>query len=160
VDDLKISHVNPNAVTEVIQLLEEEFGKEAPLTKMRGKAHDYLGMTLNFSSPGQAKILMMDYIENMLEEMPSDMDGEAPTPASDHLFQVNEKDPVMLDDDTATMFHHNVATILRFGILPHSTNYTYASINFISSPSVRYLRTRFFVRFCSTADHDQAFYSL
>jgi hypothetical protein len=121
VDDLKISHVNPNAVTEVIQLLEEEFGKEAPLTKMRGKVHDYLGMTLDFSSPGQAKILMIDYrkhtgmidyIKYMLEEMPSDMDGEAPTPASNHLFQVNEKDPVMLDDDTATMFHHNVAKLL------------------------------------------------
>jgi hypothetical protein len=112
VDDLKISHVDPNAVTEVIQLLEEEFGKEAPLTKMRGKVHDYLGMTLDYSSPGQAKILMIHYIENMLEEMPSDMDGEAPTPASNHLFQVNEKDPVMLDDDTATMFHHNVAKLL------------------------------------------------
>jgi hypothetical protein len=35
-------------------------------------------------------------------------------------------------------------TILRFGILPHSTNSTYASFNLISSPSVRYLRTRFF----------------
>jgi hypothetical protein len=70
-DDLKISHM----VTEVIQLLEEEFGKEAPLTKMRGKVvHDYLGMTLDFSSPGQAKILMIDYIEDMLEDMPSDID--------------------------------------------------------------------------------------
>jgi hypothetical protein len=35
-------------------------------------------------------------------------------------------------------------TILRSGILPHSTNSTYASFNLISSPSVRYLRTRFF----------------
>jgi hypothetical protein len=112
VDDLKIFHVYPNAVTEVIQLLEEEFGKEAPLTKMRGKVHNYLGMTLDFSSPGQAKILMINYIKNILEEMPSDMDGEAPTPASNHLFQVNEKDPVMLDNDTATMFHHNVAKLL------------------------------------------------
>jgi hypothetical protein len=112
VDDLKISHVVPNTVTEVIQLLEEELGKEAPLTKMRGEVHDYLGMTLDFSSPGQANVLMVDYIEDMLEEMPSDMDGEAPTPASNHLFQVNEKDPVMLDDDTATMFHHNLAKLL------------------------------------------------
>jgi hypothetical protein len=112
VDDLKISHVNPKAVTEVIQLLDEEFGKEAPLTKTRGKVHDYLGMTLNFSTPDQAKILMVDYIEEMLEEMPSEMEGEAPTAATNHLFQVNEKDPVMLEDDRATMFHHNVAKLL------------------------------------------------
>jgi hypothetical protein len=112
VDDLKISHVDPNAVTEVIQLLEEEFGKEAPLTKMCGEVQHYLGMTLDFSLPGQANILMIDYIEDMLEEMPSDMDGKTPTPASNHLFQVNKKDPVMLDDDTSTMFHHNVAKLL------------------------------------------------
>jgi hypothetical protein len=79
---------------------------------MRRKVHDYLGMTLAFSSPGLAKILMIDYIKNMLEEMASDMDGEAPTPASNHLFQVNEKDPVMKDDDTATMFYYNLAKLL------------------------------------------------
>ncbi len=112
VDDLKISHVDPNAVTEVIQLLEEEFGKEAPLPKTRGKVHDYLGMTLDFSSPGQAKILMIDYIEKMLEEMPINFDGEAPTAAANHLFEVNEKNPVMLDEETATMFHLNVAKLL------------------------------------------------
>jgi hypothetical protein len=67
-------------VTEVIQLLEEEaFGKEALLTKTRGKVHDYLGMMLDFSLPGRAKILMIDYIEDMLEDMPSKMDREAAT---------------------------------------------------------------------------------
>jgi hypothetical protein len=98
-------------VTEVIQLLEAEFGKEAP-TKMHGKVHDYLGMTLDFSLPGQAKILMINYIEDMLEDMPSDMDGEAATAAANHLFEVNTKDPVVLDEETATMFHHNVAKLL------------------------------------------------
>jgi hypothetical protein len=44
-------------------------------------------------------------------------------------------------------------TNLRFGILIHSTNSTYAYFKTFSSPSVRYLRKRFF-RFGSTADHD------
>jgi hypothetical protein len=39
----KISHADPEVVTEVIDLLEGEFGKEAPLTKTRGHVHDYLG---------------------------------------------------------------------------------------------------------------------
>jgi hypothetical protein len=53
VDDLKISHVDPEVVTEVIDLLEQEFGKEAPLTKTRGHVHDYLGMTIDFSCAGK-----------------------------------------------------------------------------------------------------------
>jgi hypothetical protein len=47
----------------------------------------------------------------MLDELPSDMDGEAATPASDHLFTVNE-DPVLLDDGTSQMFHTNTAKLL------------------------------------------------
>lgn len=49
VDDLKISHVGPKVVDEAIPLLESEFGKEAPLTVSRGKVHDYLDMTIDFS---------------------------------------------------------------------------------------------------------------
>ena len=50
VDDLKISHVDPAAVTTVIGMINEEFGKEGPITVTRGKAHDYLGMTLDCST--------------------------------------------------------------------------------------------------------------
>jgi hypothetical protein len=51
VDDLKISHADPEVVTEMIDLLEKEFGKKAPLTKTRGKVHEYLVMTIDFSVP-------------------------------------------------------------------------------------------------------------
>ena len=37
VDHLKISHYNPEIVTSVIDMIEAEFGKEAPLTKTRGE---------------------------------------------------------------------------------------------------------------------------
>jgi hypothetical protein len=50
VDDLKISHVDSAAVSTVIRMIDEEFGKEAPITVARGKAHDYLGMTLDHSN--------------------------------------------------------------------------------------------------------------
>jgi hypothetical protein len=113
VDDLKISHVDPNVVTEVITWLDGEFGKEAPLTKTRGKVHDYLGMTLDFSVPGKVGISMIDYIKGMLRELPDDMAGEAATPASNHLFEVNEQSGNMqLDAATADFFHHNVAKLL------------------------------------------------
>jgi hypothetical protein len=42
------------------------------------------------------------------------MDGEAATAAANHLFEVNEKNPIMLDEDKATVFHHNEAKLLFF----------------------------------------------
>jgi hypothetical protein len=40
------------------------------------------------------------------------MDGEAATTAANHLFEVNETNPIMLNEDKAIMFHHNVAKML------------------------------------------------
>jgi len=112
VDDLKISHKEPKVVDYVINLIAKEFGKEAPLTVNRGKTHEYLGMTLDFVSPGKVRIIMSRYIEDMLAELPDDMDGEVRTPASSHLFEVNSVDPAVLNEETATLFHHNVAKLL------------------------------------------------
>jgi hypothetical protein len=53
VDDLKISHVNNSVNTNIIKMIDYEFGKEAPLAITRGKIHDYLGMTLNNSEKGK-----------------------------------------------------------------------------------------------------------
>jgi hypothetical protein len=111
VDDLKLSHMDDAVVEEIISKLDERYGKEAPLVVTRGNVHDYLDMTLDFSVKGKVKVIMKDYIEDMLDELPSDMDGEAATPASDHLFTVNEN-PVLLDDETSQMFHTNTAKLL------------------------------------------------
>ena len=54
---------------------------------------------------------MKDYIQDMLDELPSDMDGESATPAGEHLFTVNEN-PVPLDEATSQMFHMNTAKLL------------------------------------------------
>ena len=89
-DDLKISHVNPQVVTDIIATLLNEFGKEAPLTVNRRKVHEYLGMDLNFSIPGKVRISVINYIKELLAGLPGDMDGEAPTPASAHLFEISE----------------------------------------------------------------------
>ena len=54
VDDLKISHIDAAVNTEVIEMINKEFGKEALLTINRGKVHDYLSMTLDFMEEGKA----------------------------------------------------------------------------------------------------------
>jgi len=77
IDDLKISHINKDLVSEIINLLEKEFGKEAPLTMNHGKVHQYLGMTIDFSTPGKVIFSMFDYVQNMLDALPVDMSGKA-----------------------------------------------------------------------------------
>jgi hypothetical protein len=111
VDKLKISHVNPDVNTRIIELITAEFGKEAPLTCTRGRIHEYLGMTLDYSKKGKVKIKMLDYVENMLADRPSEMDGEAPTPAANHIFTVNDNQE-MVDEAKAQFFHTYVAKTL------------------------------------------------
>ena len=69
-------------------------------------------MTLDFNIDGKVQIKMVDYIEEMLKELPPDMDGEAATPAPNHLFEVNTKDAKMLSKQQADFFYHNVAKLL------------------------------------------------
>jgi hypothetical protein len=105
VNDIKVSHLDPKVVNMVLNLFEERYGKEALLTvTTRGKVHEYLGMTINFSEKGKAKFTMFDYITNMLIDRPMDMNGEAATPAPIHLFQVNKT----TTDPEKHGFHHNV----------------------------------------------------
>ena len=111
VDDLKISHVDGSVNESVLESLNTRYGKETPLTVTRGNLHDYLGMTLDYSVDGKVAIQMQDYIENMLEDVPRDMDGSAVTPAGMHLFQVND-DAERLDKVTADVFHSITAKIL------------------------------------------------
>jgi hypothetical protein len=91
-------------VDHIIDLMDEEFGKETPLTKSRGKVHDYLGMKFDFTEEGGVSVEMVDYIKTVLSEMPEEMRGKAATPAADHLFHVRD-DPVLLEKDKADSFH-------------------------------------------------------
>ena len=111
VDDLKISHVDESVVEKVLDMLNERYGKETPITINRGKVHDYLGMTLDYSEAGRVKIRMDDYIERVINEAPDDMSGTAVSPAANHLFDINP-DPVHLDAERSELFHHMTAQLL------------------------------------------------
>ena len=108
VDDLKVSHVLKKVVDEFIVKMQEVFGKESPLSESRGKVHDYLGMTLDFSKPGELSVTMIDYIKMVLAGVPNEMRGTANTPAAAHLFSVNDTNPIPLDDERAKIFYRVV----------------------------------------------------
>lgn len=111
VDDLKISHVDPDIIEEIVKKISDKYGKEDPVTVNRGKTHDYLGMTIDFSHDGKVKFTMEDYIENVLYDAPASMSGTAATPAANHLFEINATSSRLCPEDTET-FHHITAQLL------------------------------------------------
>jgi hypothetical protein len=68
-------------------------------------------MMIDFSLPGKVKFIMFDYIKGMLDELPADMDGTVISPASSHLFDINET-AEKLSDELGSLYHHNVAKLL------------------------------------------------
>ena len=111
VDDLKISHKDPAVVTSILNDLNKEYGKISPLTVTRGKIHDYVGMTIDFSEAGKVKFSMFDYLEEIIQNLPKEFVGESNTPASNHLFTIDE-DGEKLSEEMADKFHHYVAKLL------------------------------------------------
>ena len=87
VDDLMYSHKNPDAVTDEIKFLRDEYGK---LRVTRGKIHHYLGMRFDFSTPGKVAIDMADFEEQVLFDFSEDLgDNYAEYPALESHFQVD-----------------------------------------------------------------------
>jgi hypothetical protein len=54
---------------------------------------------------------MIDYLEDIISEMPSDMDGIARTPAQDDLFTIDETSPLLNAKD-ADFYHCTTARLL------------------------------------------------
>ena len=90
--------------------LQKEFGQIKEVTGNRGKEHVYLGMTLDYSTPGEVKIDMVDYVKAMIEDFPTTLDGKVATPANDHLFKIDKGKP--LREMKKEVFHGTVAKAL------------------------------------------------
>jgi hypothetical protein len=106
VDDNKISHKNPKVVDKVIGKLEEKFG---PMSKTRGKDHDFLGMSLTFRNK-RIGVCMKKHILKACEEFLEDITRNAMTPASNYLFKI--RDVKKLSSEKAENFHSVVALLL------------------------------------------------
>ena len=68
VDDLKISHQNENVVMRMITWLRKTYevlfdDGNGTMTVHRGKIHEYLGMSLDFTTDGQVQVTMFNYIK-------------------------------------------------------------------------------------------------
>jgi hypothetical protein len=104
-DDNKMSHVDSKVVTEVVEKIEERFGK---MTVTRGKKHVFLGMKIHYLENRTAEIDMSDYMREGTEEFPEVINSSAATPARRDLYEIDEKSK-LLDPKRGAIFHSIVA---------------------------------------------------
>lgn len=110
VDDLKVSHKDPKCVTETIEWLSSLY---RCLKEQRGKVHNYLEITLDYLMAGVVRVSKVNYIKEILKCFPEEVEGEATSPAPNHLFIVRDKSKaVKLPKEQAVCFHHTVAQLL------------------------------------------------
>jgi hypothetical protein len=113
VDDLKISHVKQTVIDQVLMDLNNKFGtsKKPLASATTGEVNDYLGLTIDYSKKNNVIFTMYNYLEDIIESMPEDMNGTSPTPASDNLFEVDEESPA-LNEKESDFYHRTTARLL------------------------------------------------
>ena len=94
-----------------IEILEEFLiGQYAEIKATHGRVHEYLGMIINFETPGEVVISMPSFTTDLV----SGIEGSATSPANNDLFTVDEKSP-LLDSQRAMRFHSDTASLLYLG---------------------------------------------
>ena len=87
---MKLLHVHQDELNAFIDALNEVFGSDGDLlTASYRKIHKYLGMKIDWTTEGMVVFTMYDYLEDILDEAPTDFDWEDVTPAVKELFTVN-----------------------------------------------------------------------
>mgnify|MGYP000055058244 CR=1 FL=1 len=118
VDDLKVSHVLATVVTRMANWLKKTYERlfddgSGKMKICRGKIHEYLGMTLDFTVSGQVRVTMLPYVKEIVDLFTQydNSTSITATPAAEHLYTVTDK-AVPLDEDQKTVFHNYVAKCL------------------------------------------------
>ena len=78
IDDAKISHVDAQVVTDIIEKIEDRFQK---MTVTRGKKITFLGMGITYTEQGTAEITMRHYLEKAITDSGLSVRRKANSPA-------------------------------------------------------------------------------
>ena len=103
---------------EFLLILMRNMGRLLKLPSLKGKVNKYLGMTIDYSSPGKIIFSVIDYIGKMLDGIPEDIKGESATTAAHNLFYIAE-DATKRSQADADIFHQFVAHLLYLSKRAH-----------------------------------------
>lgn len=107
VDDLMSSHERAEVNTKFGEWLEAMYGEYKAVKPTRGKVHEYLGMTFDFSEKGVATIDMCSYVKGMLSDFAIPITKKASTPAGEKLLDSGQGK--LLTGERQEAFHGTVA---------------------------------------------------
>ena len=108
VDDLKLSHAEPQEVTKMLEILNNKFNQ---MTITRGRKHTYLGMNFELKN-GKVEMEMKGYLEECIQAYGEVIVSVASTPANKSLMIVNEES-MRLEENKKEKFHHIVQKLLH-----------------------------------------------
>jgi hypothetical protein len=119
VDDCKLGHRKKTVMDRMIGYLRQEYESifedgSGAMTASRGKIHKYIGMPLDYSVPGQVKITMLDYVNEIIaafDKAEPKCGGTKTSAAPYSLFKVDE-DCEKLAQAKAVEFQNLVAKTL------------------------------------------------
>jgi hypothetical protein len=113
VDDTKISHEDPEVVSDIIRQLEAHFGT---MSVTRGDQHVFLGMSITYNRANRtANISMMEYLKEAIAESGLAITKAYSTPANKDLFTISASSP-FLHQSEQEVFHSVVAKLLYVSI--------------------------------------------
>jgi hypothetical protein len=133
VDDLLITSVDKSMIDELTDGLRKRYGE---ITLKHGPQINYLGISIDFAHPGEARLTMAGYVNEIVTT--SGVTGTARTPAADNLFDTDESDRVT--EEVRVWFHRVVAQLM----------YLAKRTRWECLPAVSYLATR--VTRCTVVD--------
>ena len=67
VDDVLLSHVDRKVNDEFGQWAQKTYGKLKNVSITRGKVHEFLGMTFDFSNKGECHVKQPGYVQDMIK---------------------------------------------------------------------------------------------
>ena len=72
---MKVLHKDQAVLDNFLDELRSEFGQEDELMENRGLIHEYLSITIDYSTGGKVVFLMFDYLEDMIVECAKDLNN-------------------------------------------------------------------------------------
>ena len=92
--DNKLSHVDPNVVTDILEELKKHFGD---MVIRRGDTHDFLGMNIKIRNEKKVRLMMKHQIEDTISQSKDICDFKVTSPCAQNLWDVNDE-AEFLDD--------------------------------------------------------------
>ena len=88
INDLLLNNKNPNIVTLYIRKLQQEYSSQEGITVIRGKIHEYLGVTLDFRVKLEVHFSQYEFLKKLFNSLPKSMKvGIKYTAAPEYLFK-------------------------------------------------------------------------